>query len=749
MTTPSEPTTPTPEQRAATINDMCPEGWSVRPSGSSLAIVNPGAPDAPPAVIHADDAAIVATIWRWASQALQDMLAGATREAVRCGEEVVELRGDVERLRSRLAASEAIVAKLPPPSEHATELAPFAAMSLADIGHAAWLCGYHPGDDPRKVFERAARRASEWLEIEALLADDLKKTREEDPACTMESLVESIRDDAHAFAGQIGKMHAELERLGEAAGKHALACLGWSGEGDPIVWAHAQREKHAEPTLARLVQLEADVATLVTENNRLVKLQAEHHQDLQGLRDEAAVWRERFEKHEADIRQIAAAYFDAGLGGTPATPGKVAERLKELGQVRRAMATLEARHAAAAAERDEFWTALRAIGLRDAESLEDFQARIISEGQEAMWWRDNRADLEALRELQKARNDLRVYETDVRTIDELASVAARLFDRVPESLEARSYDADRGASIAVRITRDPKRVRVETAPINVDLRSADPEKLAAVLSTPIEPRLLNKPVAKPGRNVMDEVLGLGEQTKRFDRAAMEIRPYPMAVGATNFAGGETLKISVDGPVPTRAAGWTGITWMSGKGRAKSLTLPGLRVRADLGPDALRSAKMESLSRKAIKVLQRRDRLYAFHLPGGVKRYGYVDTWGYLRAGEPLAISIRPPKVKAEAPKPVRQGIAWRRPGHDVDSFAEVPIRPTYDEGGNQVIEVHAELPEDLQHEIKQTSRNRPTITVTTANGATLKGPIAAWMRQNGPDGVLWRLTMPQRVPLPT
>ncbi len=50
------------------------------------------------------------------------------------------------------------------------EMLPFANLSLADIGHAAWLCGYHPGDDPMAVFKRAAHRAREWLEIEAVLA---------------------------------------------------------------------------------------------------------------------------------------------------------------------------------------------------------------------------------------------------------------------------------------------------------------------------------------------------------------------------------------------------------------------------------------------------------------------------------------------------------------------------------------------------------------------------------------------------
>lgn len=51
--------------------------------------------------------------------------------------------------------------------EHANpDLAPFANLSVADIAHAAWLCGYGPGDEPMQVFKLAAARAAEWQEIE-------------------------------------------------------------------------------------------------------------------------------------------------------------------------------------------------------------------------------------------------------------------------------------------------------------------------------------------------------------------------------------------------------------------------------------------------------------------------------------------------------------------------------------------------------------------------------------------------------
>lgn len=214
-------------------------------------------------------------------------------------------------------------------------------------------------------------------------------------------------------------------------------------------------------------------------------------------------------------------------------------------------------------------------------------------------------------------------------------------------------------------------------------------------------------------------------------------------------------IGVDGPVPVRAAGWTGITWMSGKGRAKSLTLPGLRQISVTGAEDKARLRVdpEAFTDKAKRVFNKawkQGRLLTFHLPGGVLKRATVHA---IATSESPAHGAVPGDIFVDLPKPEapqkRQGIAWRRPGHDVDSFAEVPIRPTFDAAGNNVIEVHADLPEDLQHEIRQTSRDRPTITVTTVNGATLKGPIAAWMRQASPEGVLWRLTVPQTVPLPT
>lgn len=200
-----------------------------------------------------------------------------------------------------------------------------------------------------------------------------------------------------------------------------------------------------------------------------------------------------------------------------------------------------------------------------------------------------------------------------------------------------------------------------------------PEQVAAAMreeaGADVEPRPHSR------SNVMDEVRGLGEATERFDRASGGMQqiniPVDVVFGETEagphskqetldaaeygarfadpLADGSIAAEFGEGPIAaavvtssTRPFGWTGITWMSGRGRAKSLTVPGLQTRGDLGPNALRSAEMERLSRKTVKVLQRRDRLYAFHLPGGVKRYGHIDMWSHLRAGEPLAISIRPP-----------------------------------------------------------------------------------------------------------
>lgn len=282
---------------------------------------------------------------------------------------------------------------------------------------------------------------------------------------------------------------------------------------------------------------------------------------------------------------------------------------------------------------------------------------------------------------------------------------------------------------------------------------------------------LNKPAAKPGRNVMDEVRGLGEQTERFDRAALDVTradgqvlPIPTDAVAVHDrvvvrwdgAAWQPVTItSVDGPVPVRPFGWTGITWMSGKGRAKSLTLPGLRLISETANQAKLRADVAGFTDKAKRIFSKvwkRQRLLAFHLPNGVVRHAVFDCYSDSDHGHPQAaagdIFVWLPKAKTEAPKPARQGIAWRRPGHDVDSFAEVPIRPTFDEGGNQVIEVRGELPDDLQNELKQTSRDWPTITATTVNGAKITGPVGAWQCTRNSDGVVWRLTMPLPNPAP-
>jgi hypothetical protein len=80
MTEPST-TTPTLEQRAATITDFCPVGWRVRAHGSGLAIYSILSA-VPHSVMHGSDMAVLATIWGWragewdqVSSALRDLAA--------------------------------------------------------------------------------------------------------------------------------------------------------------------------------------------------------------------------------------------------------------------------------------------------------------------------------------------------------------------------------------------------------------------------------------------------------------------------------------------------------------------------------------------------------------------------------------------------------------------------------------------------------------------------------------------------
>lgn len=113
--------------------------------------------------------------------------------------------------------------------EHANpDLAPFANLSVADIAHAAWLCGYGPGDEPMQVFKLAAARAAEWQEIEG-----------------------ATRQIAMANPGSPLKVPAVVSKLiGEHAATVAkahradcaLEALGWDGEKDPLAWSRTARE---------------------------------------------------------------------------------------------------------------------------------------------------------------------------------------------------------------------------------------------------------------------------------------------------------------------------------------------------------------------------------------------------------------------------------------------------------------------------------------------------------------------------
>lgn len=113
--------------------------------------------------------------------------------------------------------------------EHANpDLAPFANLSVADIAHVAWLCGYGPGDEPMQVFKLAAARAAEWQEIEG-----------------------ATRQIAMANPGSPLKVPAVVSKLiGEHAATVAkahradcaLEALGWDGEKDPLAWSRTARE---------------------------------------------------------------------------------------------------------------------------------------------------------------------------------------------------------------------------------------------------------------------------------------------------------------------------------------------------------------------------------------------------------------------------------------------------------------------------------------------------------------------------
>lgn len=87
-----------------------------------------------------------------------------------------------------------------------------------------------------------------------------------------------LKRDLEDAKAQILPRAATATRDRVEALEHAMNCLGWDGESDPLEWAHAQREATAIPTVGRMRQLEADLAALTSETTRLTALRdAQHH----------------------------------------------------------------------------------------------------------------------------------------------------------------------------------------------------------------------------------------------------------------------------------------------------------------------------------------------------------------------------------------------------------------------------------------------------------------------------------------
>ena len=152
-------------------------------------------------------------------------------------------------------------------------------MTADDVGHALWLCGYHPGDDPREVFKLAAARAAEWQEIEA-----------------------ATRQIAMAGPGAPLKVPAVVEKL--------LADRG-----------------RAEAAESRVSVLESEATALRDSEARAVKASMQAGEALKLAQQEAGHQRNRAEKLDGFFGQISAAYFAAGFGPSPTNAPAIASAL--------------------------------------------------------------------------------------------------------------------------------------------------------------------------------------------------------------------------------------------------------------------------------------------------------------------------------------------------------------------------------------------------------------------------------------
>jgi len=270
-----------PQAVAETINSFCPPGLSVAPVGTTITLYRGASktPFASFAYTGPDSVlGIVVATWRIALADHGQPVTNITNvspdvEKMKALVDALEILGWSHALeptafaRSYLVIEQQTLAEAREAAAQAESRVRALESESADRLDALCVLGYHPD-----------MNLDEWTEARVKQRDAT-----ESRVRVLESEVAALRDSEQRAV--------EASVRQSKTSEDALRILGWNGEDHPEKWAHDK---------SRAIQ---DALT-----------EARHQRD-------------RAVKHESDIGVITQAYFAAGFGPSPATPGGIASAL--------------------------------------------------------------------------------------------------------------------------------------------------------------------------------------------------------------------------------------------------------------------------------------------------------------------------------------------------------------------------------------------------------------------------------------
>ena len=407
----------------------------------------------------------------------------------------------------------------------------------------------------------------------------------------------------------------------------ALSVLGYHPDMNLDEWTEA-RMKQRDATESRVRVLESEVAALRDSEQRAVEASVR-----QSKTSEDAL---RAAQHESDIGVITQAYFAAGFGPSPATPGGIASALDK------------------ARRRGD---ALRALGWDGLVDPETWARHCPTENETLAQIRGaileslglakqgtGRPIIELLGELVDARDKARHYADRARmNLDDAKKWEVRVLDgfralafsvdpalswphpaTLPTSMEIKAL-CDRAESARKGCPADKAPIGKDAYIGEVTARYESPD------ASPVD-KDLGKPATigvrftmEPGEGV-DVARVLSTQIRRVESDGGAKVRYMVHDGKEWVEAPARAEQPKTGATAEKQAGprWTGITWMSKKGRAKTCRIEGMTFSAGPLTTVIKvPTSPYDLPTKLVRHIHGKKTL-AFHVGSGKVITGIVD-----------------------------------------------------------------------------------------------------------------------------